>query len=73
MKRLRPRFKVRTMMILVALVGVGSLAGREIWRRWLRQDYRTPVFPSYVAARVGSVEGLRLVWNPDQPVVVFIT
>jgi hypothetical protein len=73
MRRVRPRFKVRTMMILVAFVGVASLGGREVWRRWLRQDYRNPVFPSSVVARVGSNEGMRLAWNPDQPVLVSVT
>ena len=73
MTRLRPRFKVRTMMFVVALVGVACLGAREVWRRWLRPQYSSPVFPSRVSAQVGSGSGHQLLWNPNQPMIVTIT
>ena len=73
MKRLHPRFKMRTMMLLVALFGAACLGGREVYRRWLRPQYSSPVFPSHVSAQVGSGWGHLLLWNPDQPTLVFVT
>jgi hypothetical protein len=43
MRRRHLRFKMRTLMVLVALAGLACLGGREIWERWLCQDYPTLV------------------------------
>jgi hypothetical protein len=71
MRRLRVRFTLRTMMILVALVGVICLGGREFWRTWLRRGYYYPVYPSQLSATAG--DRLELIWRADEPTPVVIT
>jgi len=70
-RRLRVRFTVRTMMVLVALVGVTCLVGREYWARWLRRSRHIPVYPSQLSASAG--ERIELIWGTGKPVPVVIT
>jgi hypothetical protein len=58
-------------MVLVAIAGVACLGGREVWRRWLRADYRNPVFSSRLSASAGYWH--RSTWRADQPTPVTIT
>jgi hypothetical protein len=58
------------MMVVVAIVGLACLGGRELWRKWLRPDYRNPVYSSYVSARAGN---LQLTWSAGQPTPVTVT
>jgi len=58
-------------MVLVALLGVVCLGGREIWRTWLRRGVYYPVYPSYVSANAGNQ--LKLIWAADESTPVVIT
>jgi hypothetical protein len=71
MKRLRVRFRLRTMMVVVAIIGVACVGGRELWRRWRRPEYWNPVSPSHLSARAGS--GQPLTWRANQPTPVTVT
>ncbi len=71
MRPIRVRFTVRTMMVLVAVLGLASLGGRELWTRWLRRAYRNPVSPSQL--RVHAGQGNKIIWSADRPASVFIT
>jgi hypothetical protein len=71
MRRLRVRFTLRTMIVLVALAGLICLGGREFWAAWLRRGYRNPVFPSQVSASAG--EWIKLKLSADESVPVVIT
>jgi hypothetical protein len=71
MSRLPVRFKLRTLMVVVAIVGLACVGGRELWRRWLRPDYQNPVASSYLSARAGNWQPLG--WRADQPIPVTVT
>ena len=68
MSRLPVRFKLRTMMVVVAIVRLACLGGRELWRRWLRPEYRNPVSQSHLSARARNWQPLA--WHADQPIPV---
>ena len=54
--RLPVRFRMRTLMVLVALAGVASLVGREYWAWWLRRGDSIPVRPSQLSVLRGPAE-----------------
>ncbi len=70
MRRLRVRFTLRTMMVLVAIIGLTCLGGREVWRKWRDRGYY-PVYPSFVSASAGNQ--LKRNWAADQTTPVVIT
>ena len=67
----RFRFTVRTMIVLVALLGVFCLLGREYWEWWSRRSSVTWLYPSRVSASAGT--RMELSYLPGQPVPVAIT
>src|SRR5580692_11309385 len=71
MRRLPLRFRMRTMLVLVALAGVACLLGREYWAWWLRRDHSRPVLPSRLSVSLGPPNGLT--WAPGRPIPVSIT
>ncbi len=72
MRRLPVRFRMRTMMALVALAGVACLLGREYLAWWLRRDDSIPVRPSRLhVVSAGGPNGLT--WAPGRPIPVAIT
>lgn len=72
MRRFPVRFRMRTMMVLVALAGVACLLGREYWAWWLRRDDSIPVRPSRLhVVSAGGPNGLT--WAPGRPIPVAIT
>ena len=71
MRRFRVRFTMRTMMVLVAVIGLICLGSREVWRKWRGRGFYSPVYPSHVSASAGNQ--LKTIWTPDQPTPVVIT
>ena len=67
----RVRFTVRTMMVLVALLGVTCLVGREYWARWGRRASVMWVYGSHVSTSAGA--RMELNYSPGQSVPVVIT
>jgi hypothetical protein len=65
------RVTVRGLMVVVAIVALITLGGREFWAWWLRRGYRNPVFPSTLSARAGINTNHVLV--PGRPIPVSIT
>ena len=49
----RLRLTVLGMMVVVAVLAVASLGGRELWVRWVRRGYRNPVAVSKLSADAG--------------------
>jgi hypothetical protein len=71
MRRFRLRFTMRTVMVLVAVIALICLGGRDAWRKWRGRGFYNPVYPSYVSASAGNQ--LKMIWTPDQPTPVVIT
>jgi hypothetical protein len=67
----RPRFTVRTLMILVGLAGLACLGVREYWAWMRRRDHRNSVSPSTLSASTGR--SIQLDWCADRPVPVSVT
>jgi hypothetical protein len=67
----RVRFTVRTMMVLVALLGVSCLVGREYWTRWGRRSTFMWVYGSHLSTSAGPRNELS--FSPGQSVPVVIT
>jgi hypothetical protein len=63
---------MRTMMVVVAIVAVTSLVGRETWTWWLTRGRITAVYPSQLSASASS-QGIELTWAEGQSIPVAIT
>jgi hypothetical protein len=71
MRRFRVRFTMRTAMVLVAVMGLICLGGREVWRKWRDGRLYYPVYPSRVSASAGTQ--IKMIWTQAQPTPVAIT
>jgi hypothetical protein len=58
-------------MVVVAIVGLACLGGRELWRRLFRPVYSNPVSPSGLSARAGNWQPLT--WRANHPTPVTVT